>query len=95
LETDLPRLVESGGTDFFDALTDARNRLVKALPSRKHIVLLTDGDTNRAAADHDPLIADLARAGISVTTIRIGDDDVNLRLLRDISRRTGRIPSRS
>ena len=89
LEADIPRLVESGGTDFYDALEGAREQLSKARVSRRHVVLLTDGDTNRAAADHYPLIARLAEEGISVTTIRIGDNDVNLRLLRDISQRTG------
>ncbi|MFQ5667506.1 MAG: glutamine amidotransferase, partial [Candidatus Binatia bacterium] len=54
----------------------------------KHVILLTDGDTNRGAADHYPLIAALEQAGISVTTIRIGDDTVNLELLHDISSRT-------
>jgi hypothetical protein len=50
---------------------------------------LTDGDTNRRAADHDALIAALARAEITVTTIRIGSDTVNLELLERISRETG------
>jgi Ca-activated chloride channel homolog len=89
LETDIPRVIESGGTDFYDALEAAGAELAEARVSRRHVILLTDGDTNRAAADHYPLIADLAEAGISVTTIRIGEDDVNLRLLRDISGQTG------
>jgi hypothetical protein len=53
------------------------------------VILLTDGDTNRAAADHYPLIDDVAEAKISVTTIRIGDNAVNLRFLQDISSKTG------
>jgi len=89
LETDLPRVVENGGTDFFDALQEAREELAAARVNRRHVILLTDGDTNRPAPDHYPLIADLEKAGISVTTIRIGNDEVNLRLLRDISGQTG------
>ncbi len=89
LEDTIPRLKEGGGTDFYDALESARAQLVASRVSTKHIILLTDGDTNRGASDHYPLIAALSQAGISVTTIRIGDDTVNLNLLNDISSRTG------
>ena len=89
LEGDIPRLQPGGGTDFYDALESARTQLVDSRVNTRHIILLTDGDTNRAAADHYPLVAALAQAGISVTTIRIGDDTVNLGLLHDISDRTG------
>ncbi len=89
LRQDIPRLVPGGGTDFFDALDTARRQLMVARANLSHILLLTDGDTNRAAADHAPLIDALARAGISVTTIRIGEDTVNLQLLNDIAARTG------
>jgi len=89
LEEDIPRLQPSGGTDFFDALDSARRQLVESRVNTTHIMLLTDGDTNRGAADHYPLIDALVKAGISVTTIRIGDDSVNLTLLNDISSRTG------
>ncbi len=89
LEEDIPRLQPGGGTDFYDALESARQQLVDAHTTIKHAILLTDGDTNRGAADHYPLMAALAQAGISVTTVRIGDDTVNLTLLHDISNRTG------
>jgi Ca-activated chloride channel homolog len=89
LERDIPRLQPGGGTDFYDALQSALTQLVEARVSTEHIILLTDGDTNRGAADHYPLIAALEKQGISVTTIRIGDDTVNLTLLNDISSRTG------
>ncbi len=86
----LPRIVESGGTDFFDAMVSAGDQLAKSRVARKHIVLLTDGDTNRAdRGEYRKLTAKLARDGISVTTIRIGDNTVNLKLLQDISQSTG------
>ena len=86
----LPRIVESGGTDFYDALVSAGEQLNQSRVSRKHVVLLTDGDTNRAGrGEYRALIAKLARSGISVTTIRIGDNTVNLKLLQDISQGTG------
>ncbi len=89
LESNIPRLQPGGGTDFYDALESARKQLIDSRVNTMHVILLTDGDTNRGAADHYPLITALAQADISVTTIRIGDDTVNLNLLHDISGRTG------
>ncbi len=86
----LPRIVESGGTDFFDALVSAGEQLSQSRVNRKHIVLLTDGDTNRAGrGEYRALVEKLAAAEISVTTIRIGDNTVNLKLLQEISEGTG------
>ena len=78
-----------GGTDFKDALESASQNLRAAGHRVRHIILLTDGDTNRRAEDHDDLIAELARDEITVTTVRIGSDTVNLELLGKISRATG------
>ncbi|HUI26568.1 MAG TPA: VWA domain-containing protein [Candidatus Kryptonia bacterium] len=89
LEETIPRLAEGGGTDFYDALDTARTQLIDSRVATKHIILLTDGDTNRAASDHYPLIDAIAQANISITTIRIGDDTVNLDFLQGISTKTG------
>jgi Mg-chelatase subunit ChlD len=78
-----------GGTDFKDAVDIALQSLLQLDRRVRHIILLTDGDTNRRAADHDPLIAALARAEITVTAIRIGSDAVNLELLERIASATG------
>ena len=83
------QLQYGGGTDFKEALDRARQSLVAAGRRVRHVILLTDGDTNRNARDHDDLIAALARDDVTVTTIRIGDDTVNLDLLNKISRATG------
>jgi hypothetical protein len=90
LEELIPRLVENGGTDFYDALTSAREQLSASRVSRRHVILLTDGDTNRSAIDeYRSLIREIAADKISVTTIRIGDNTVNLGLLKEISEYTG------
>jgi Mg-chelatase subunit ChlD len=89
LAAKIGRLQYGGGTDFKDALDTARRALVAAGNRVRHIVLLTDGDTNRRAEDHDELIAALARDEVTVTTIRIGSDTVNLDLLERISSATG------
>jgi Ca-activated chloride channel family protein len=89
LEADIPRIEPGGGTDFFAALQSARDQLVASRINTAHVILLTDGDTNRGPVEHKPLIDSLARSPISVSTIRIGDDTVNLELLHQISERTG------
>ncbi|MCC6765838.1 MAG: VWA domain-containing protein [Deltaproteobacteria bacterium] len=78
-----------GGTDFKEALEIARRNLIASGRPVRHIILLTDGDSNRSAEDHAAVIAALARAEITVTSIRIGSDTVNLDLLDAISRATG------
>ncbi len=57
----------------------------------RQVILLTDGDTNRQYHDHDALIADYADKHIPVSTIRIGPDLANLRLLEDFAQATGGI----
>jgi len=90
LEELIPRLVENGGTDFYDALDAAGRQLAASRVTRRHIMLITDGDTNRAAVDEYRALTDRLAAGdITVTTIRIGDNTVNLKLLEEISQRTG------
>ena len=43
----------------------------------KVIILLTDGDTNRAQLDdYESLLAEMRSSEITITTIRIGDDTV-------------------
>jgi Mg-chelatase subunit ChlD len=82
-------LRHGGGTDFKEALEIARHRLVDAARPVRHIILLTDGDTNRRSDDHQELIEELARDDITVTAIRIGQDTGNLDLLQQIARDTG------
>ncbi len=85
------RLEPGGGTDFKEALEIAeREILATGLPVRE-VILLTDGDTNRQYHDHDQLMADYAKEGIPVSTIRIGPDLENLRLLQDFAHGTGGI----
>ncbi len=78
-----------GGTDFKEALDIARRNLIESGRAVRHVILLTDGDSNRSAEDHAELIAALARAEITVTSIRVGSDVINLDLLDAISRATG------
>jgi Ca-activated chloride channel family protein len=83
------RLEPGGGTDFKDALETAQREILNTgLPVRE-VILLTDGDTNRQYHDHDQLMAGYAKDNIPVSTIRIGPDLENLRLLQDFARNSG------
>ena len=89
LRSRIGRLRYGGGTDFHQALEAASDQLSRSRRSIRHIILLTDGDTNRSPADHYPLIKTIAQRQISITTIRIGTDTVNLQLLSYMSEKTG------
>jgi Mg-chelatase subunit ChlD len=85
----IAQLQYGGGTDFYGALETAAEQLGQTRGAIRHIMLLTDGDSNRNAADHYPLVAAIAQRQITITTIRIGSDTVNLELLSYISEQTG------
>jgi Ca-activated chloride channel homolog len=67
----------------------AAGDLIESGLSVRQIILLTDGDTNRQYHEHDQLIADLSRERLPVSTVRIGPDQANLRLLEDFAEATG------
>jgi Mg-chelatase subunit ChlD len=85
----IQRLEPGGGTDFKEALEIAEREIMATGLSVRQVILLTDGDTNREYHDHDTLIADYAHESIPVSTIRIGPDLANLRLLKDFASITG------
>jgi hypothetical protein len=85
----IARLQYGGGTDFYGALEEAADQLGRSRGTIRHIILLTDGDSNRSPTDHYPLVATIAQRQISITTIRIGLDTVNLQLLSFMSEKTG------
>ena len=88
--TDLiSRLQPSGGTDFKEALEIAARQLIASGVATKHVILPSDGASIRPVAEHDQLIAALARSGITVTTIRIGDDRDSFALVKQIAEATG------
>jgi len=89
LAAKIQQIQYGGGTDFKEALDIARRNLIESGRTVRHVILLTDGDSNRSAEDHAAVIAALARAEVTVTSIRVGSDTVNLDLLQAISRATG------
>ena len=91
LEKRIERLEPGGGTDFKDSLEIAEREILASGIAVRQVILITDGDTNRQYHDHDALIADYADKHIPVSTIRIGPDLANLRLLEDFAQATGGI----
>ena len=91
LEKRIERLEPGGGTDFKDSLEIAEREILSSGIAVRQVILITDGDTNRQYHDHDALIADYADKHIPVSTIRIGPDLANLRLLEDFAQATGGI----
>jgi|GEM_PF-342896 len=85
----ISRLQPSGGTDFKEALEIAARQLIASGVTTKHVILLSDGASIRPIAEHDELIAALARSGVTVTTIRIGDDRDSFALVKQIAEVTG------
>jgi len=85
----IERLEPGGGTDFKESLEIAEREILASGIPVHQVILITDGDTNRQYHDHDQLLADFQKEHISVSTIRIGPDLENLRLLQDFARITG------
>ncbi len=88
VEDVISRLVPSGGTDFKEALEIAAGRLNAVDNPIKHILLLSDGASIRPVAEHEEVIEALRRGGVTVTSIRIGDDKDSFALVQDIAERT-------
>ncbi len=76
------RVPEGGGTDMHPAMVAARNALA-GRRGRRHIVLLTDGQTG--GPDCRIPAAAMGRAGITISTVAIGQD-ADGRLLRTIAK---------
>lgn len=89
LLSSVQRLEPGGGTDFKESLSIAEREILGSGIAVREVMLLTDGDTNRQYHDHDQLMADFAKEGIPVSTIRIGPDLENLNLLQDFAHNTG------
>ena len=67
------RIVPRGGTNLFPAIELASIQLEASTKSVKHVVILTDGQTMGDPNDGIRKVQLLARKGISVSTVSIGD----------------------
>jgi hypothetical protein len=81
----LERLKASGGTFLLPALEEAKRQLERQSATRKHIIILTDGETGGSGSEYLDLISAMHREEkITISTIAVGAEP-NLRLLSRIA----------
>ena len=81
LESRTDRLSAAGGTSLFPALEAARRQLARQDATRKHVVILTDGETGGSGSEYLDLATVMRQElNITISTIAVGRRP-NLRLL--------------
>ena len=78
----LSRVVEGGGTDLYPALKDVQSVLQQITSGKKHVIVLSDGETEEA--DFQSLVRSMSASGISISTVSIGQGS-NITLMRSIA----------
>jgi len=78
----LSRVAEGGGTDLYPALNDVQSVLQQITSGKKHVIVLSDGETEEA--DFQSLVRSMSAAGISISTVSIGQGS-NIALMRSIA----------
>ena len=73
IEDKIGTIRAGGGTDMYPALEIAYKRLLNADTQLKHVILVSDGKSQRAD-DAYALVGEMARDKITVSTIAIGGD---------------------
>ena len=68
----LSAVQSDGGTDMYKAMIEAERALAAKRAAIKHLLVLSDGLTDKA--DFASLVAKMARAGVTVSTVAVGDD---------------------
>ncbi len=79
----LSTLRADGGTKLYDAMVEARRAILEKAAAIKHVIVLSDGLSEKA--DFQSLAADLARAGVTVSSVSVGSD-ADVTLLADLAR---------
>ena len=73
----LSSLQSDGGTDLYKAMIEAYRGIAAKQAAIKHVIVLSDGLTDKA--DFQSLVSRMARDGITVSTVSVGNDaDVQL-----------------
>ena len=79
----LAALQSDGGTNMYKAMVEAQRAIVGKEAAIKHVIMLSDGLTDKA--DFQSLVQQLARAGVTVSTVSVGDD-ADVKLMAEIAR---------
>ncbi len=81
VEARIDRLRAAGGTYLLPALEEARRQLERQHATRKHVVILTDGETGGSGSAYLDLVSVMRQElGMTISTIAVGRRP-NLRLL--------------
>ncbi len=75
-----------GGTSIYPALEEAYARILKNDAKIKHIILLTDGQDE--FRDYDVLLSQINNAGITVSSVAVGNDS-DQKILKEIADKCG------
>jgi Ca-activated chloride channel family protein len=79
----LASLQSDGGTDLYKALVEAHRSIATKQAAIKHVLVLSDGLTDKA--DFHGLVERMARDGITVSTVSVGND-ADVQLMADIAK---------
>jgi Ca-activated chloride channel family protein len=79
----LSSLESDGGTDLYKAMLEAHRGIAAKQAAIKHVIVLSDGLTDKA--DFHSLAARMARDGITVSTVSVGND-ADVQLMADIAK---------
>lgn len=82
IATKLSQVKEDGGTDLYPVLEDAFRTLKQIDSAKRHVIVLSDGETNEA--DFQTLVQAMSQTGISVSTVAIGSNS-DVGLMRSIA----------
>jgi Mg-chelatase subunit ChlD len=82
IQRDIGRLAPRGGTSIFPALDAAYQDLSGSRAATRHVILLTDGQTNEPGIPQ--LVSAMRGDGITVTSVGVGAD-VNRALLSEVA----------
>jgi uncharacterized membrane protein len=78
----LSQVEGDGGTDLFPALSNVFRSIKQAKAAKKHVIVLSDGETKKA--DFKTLVKSMSQSAISVSTVAIGDD-ADIELMKSIA----------
>jgi Ca-activated chloride channel family protein len=79
----LASLQSDGGTDLYKAMIEAHRVIAGKQAAIKHVIVLSDGLTDKA--DFQTLVQKMARDGITVSTVSVGND-ADVQLMADIAK---------
>ncbi|HVO92412.1 MAG TPA: VWA domain-containing protein [Terriglobales bacterium] len=79
----LAALQSDGGTDLYKAMLEAQRGIALKQAAIKHVIVLSDGLTDKA--DFHALAGKMARDGVTVSTVSVGND-ADVQLMADIAK---------